>query len=262
MSTNAVWNNIDEIALYLGLSRLDSESNEDFVNRIRKFSRWKYGTDYYTLVHSIPIQLGLETSLICRFVNTKGNKFKCTIDWEYFTLEELIPEGEYIRIYIFGEGNSINKILETVSKSTSFSIDYCDNLSSDFLSLTQKSCDFIIRNTNIRTNYVYLDTTSYMLDDKNIVPGSLSLKDKLIEVTNIPALVKNNTYYCDYEKGYVEFNKINFKPILASYQYFDTSFALEYTELNLIPASLYYKNGLTPTSLNHMQYTLNNIVAA
>ena len=68
-----IWNNIDDLALFLGLKRLNYETNDELSNRIKLMSRWKYRTDYYTQAHSIPLQAGLKTESVILIKNINKN---------------------------------------------------------------------------------------------------------------------------------------------------------------------------------------------
>lgn len=85
-----IWNQLDEIGLYVNLSRLAGETDEDYFARIKLFTKWGYRTNYKTQAHSIPIQAGLRTFPVCSIECTLP--FECILDWEYLTLENF-PEN-------------------------------------------------------------------------------------------------------------------------------------------------------------------------
>ena len=257
MSFN-IWNNLDEIALYLGLERIDSETNEAFYNRIKQFGRWKYRTDYYTQVHSIPIQSGLETKNIVKIYSNLqyGSKktYKCNIDWEYFTLSN---DEEGIRVFIGEIGCKLSKVLNAIDNSKTFSYKLYDESYRDI------SCKFIIRNSNIKTIDEFVDSTRFRLAKRNIVEDSLKATSniRLYNIKDKPLDIKHNgDYFIDHEIGYLEFAQDSFDSGYIKYKYYDDSFYIEYTDINLIPISLYAKNGITNKIVDLSPYILNNRV--
>jgi hypothetical protein len=52
-------NNLDDIAIYLGINRLPGETNVDFLSRIKRLAQLRYSTNQDILVKSIAAQVGL-----------------------------------------------------------------------------------------------------------------------------------------------------------------------------------------------------------
>lgn len=251
MSFN-IWNNLDETALYLGLERLDSETNESFNNRIREFGKWKYKTDYLSQVHSISLQLGLSVDKIVKL--RSDYDFECKLDWEYFTLEN---SQEYLRVFIGELDSRLYKILNVIDNSSTFRYTLYSNPASATL------CKFLVRNSNVKVYQDYLVSNRYNLRYKNIIPGSITCSNRFLlrnEKLSIPDLKKDGDYFVDYKNGYIELFYPDFNGEYITYKHYDTSFYLESTELNLSPMNNITKYGITDELINNIPYLLNNRV--
>lgn len=251
MSSFNIWNNLDEVALYLGLERLDSETNESFYNRIRKFGQWRYKTDYYTQVHSIPLQLALDTKNLVKIYSPY--KYKCNLDWEYFTLSN---SQESLRVFIGGE-SSLSKILNCIENSSTFSYRLYDE------NLRDTPCKTLIRNSNIKRIEEYIPSNKSRLTNCDIVPGSIVPKSFVTlrnEKENPTLLNKIGDYFIEYKIGYIEFLQNEFDGGFIQYDYYDNTFCIEFTEMNLIPFNNFIKYGITDDSINMIPYLLNSRV--
>lgn len=253
-----IWNQIDEVALYLGLTRLDGESDSDFYNRIRKFSKWKYKTDYNTLVHSIPLQTGLETYKIATI--TSEHPFKCVVEWEYFTVETFPTDGsagEFARVFINSNDTVIKKIKDTIDK---FQYIHMTLENQDNVNIHQR---FIVRGSNTKIVTDFTDNRSYKLEYKNIVRGSFSASNRFLcrkEVESLQDLNQAGDYFVDYDNGYLQTYSDISDGVYISYKYYSPSFDMEGTELNLIPMNIFGKYGASDDIANAMPYLLNNKV--
>lgn len=253
-----IWNNIDELALYLGIKRLDGETDEELNRRIKILSKWKYKTDYYTQVHSIPLQLGLETSGIAIIESINNNKFECTIDWDYLTIKEILPNGtigEMVRFFLEADGAKIEDAISRINASDNFRIIYLDN------SKNQKSTNFLVRNSNIKITSVEINNKYSFLGNKDIVRGSVRVNSKNYrkEVSSISVMKRPGEYFIDYENGFIQTYDNEPESTVIGYQYFDQAFMMEYTELNLVPANRFFAHGLTDNSMKLIPYLLNDI---
>jgi hypothetical protein len=254
-----IWNNIDIAALYFGLDRLQGESNEDFLERLKQISKYHYRNDYYNLAHNIPIQLGLKTSVIGRISNTGGNLFDCKIDWDYFTLREILPDGstgEYIRVFIGGQYDSINSPYQGSVKKIKTAIDNCDHFTIEIYndSDIELSVDYLIRNRNIKTATELINTQHQKLLHENIIPNSFVVNSPSFRnLKSAPAeAIHAGEYFIDNKLGYTYCNDYTVSEAKAQYRYQDMSFALESTDINLIPVRQYFEHGLNDTSLNYI----------
>lgn len=250
MSFN-IWNNLDEIGLFLGLTRLDSEANEAYFNRIRLFGKWKYKTDYLSQVHSIPLQTGLLTTPIVKIIS--DYKYECTIDYEFFYLTN---EIETIRVYI-NDDSTLDKILQAIDNTTTFTYSIYNELSRDM------KLKFLVRNTSLKLQSDYIEQTNFNLANGSIKRGTLSAKDKFVLITEKDSILDLKTsgdYFVDYETGYIQIFAPDFTGAFISYKYYDPSFRLESTELNLIPVSLKFKYGLTDENIGLIPLLLDKQV--
>jgi hypothetical protein len=82
----------------------------------------------------------------------------------------------------------------------------------------------------------------------------------ITEKTNILDLGKNGDYFIDYDKGYIQIFSPNFTGAFVSYKYYDNTFRLETTELNLSPTNLKFKYGITDECVDLIPYILGNQV--
>jgi arsenate reductase-like glutaredoxin family protein len=254
-----IWNHLDEMGLYLNISRLEYETDEDFYTRIKKFSKWKFKTDYYTLAHSVPLQLGLDTVNMLEITTVNGKRFVCDINWEYFTLESFNDDGsssEYIRIYINTHATTVQKVLDIINTS---SIDFQYIIyNSSFNRYPFKN---IIRNTNTFMYKDYISNKASNLSNKNIIKKTLRSNNNSVinrEVSSLLDLKKKGDYFVDYENGYIETYSIIDGPIDISYQYYTPRFILEYTDVNLIPVNVIAKYGITDDLIDMIPFILAN----
>ena len=246
------WNNIDEISLYLGLDRLDSETDEDFYKRIKKFGKWRYKTDYLTQVHSIPLQLGMDTDAVLKI--KCNNNYICKVDWEYFYLYN---DNEAIRVFIGNENDTLSKILDAIDNSEEFTYSLYDEDSRDIL------CKFLVRNTNVKIYKDYIPQNRYKLRYSNIVSGSLLSNNNLLlrnRRSKIADLKRIGDYFLDEETGYIEIVYPEFDGEYLTYKYYDSSFYIESTDINLTPINIISKYGMTDKMIAISEYLLSDKV--
>lgn len=251
-STFGVWNNLDEIALFLGIERLTGESDEEFFNRAKLVGKYKYRTDYYTQVHSIPLQAGLKTYNLFNIYHKDSKAFKCEINWEYFILE---GETDYIRIFINNEEATVDKIIEAINKTTEFGITFNKNMHKS------TKCKYLIRNTNVTTEIEYIASKRTHLKNKSLIDGTFISSDTnhmcSNEVSDIASLKYSGDYYIDKTNGYLELYDVEPEEFFITYQCTDSIFTVESTELNLIPMNLFWKYGISNKCIDLATYLLN-----
>jgi hypothetical protein len=265
-----IWNNLDELGLYMGLERISYETDEEYSNRLKQFAVYKYKTDYYTQVHSIPLQLGLETyevmRLTCSHTDIDGKvtviPFECKIDWEYAILENFPPAGlesqkEYIRIFINNHDATVKKIMNTLDTSLTFK----------YITLKGKHkrlpCKFLIRNTNIGHGRDFVNSKHTRLSNKDIITGSLVPEDILIckkPIASILEMKHDGDYFIDTELGYLQTQSDVQFGFFVTYQYYKPSFSIEGTELNFTPLNILAKYGLSDQLAEYAKVILENKV--
>jgi len=250
-----IWNNLDEAALYLGLERLDGEVDEELCARIKKFGKWRYKTDYYTQVHSIPLQVGLGTKNLLEITSVK--RFECKIDWEHFTIESFNDDGtssEYVRVFINTPFVTISKVSDLLDQSLDFK---CNIYNPQYKSYLFKN---IIRHTNVFIETAFINSSNYNFLNGNIIKGTLRFNDDNIfnrEVGSLQDLGSSGDYFVDYTRGYIQ-SYDNIKDgIYATYRRFNDRFILEHTDINLQPLNVISKYGVTDDLIDLMPYLLN-----
>jgi len=247
-----VWNNIDELALYLGLERLSFESNEDFYIRLKKFAKYRHGADYYTQVHSIPLQVGLDSNRIGEIVCSKP--YLCSIDWEYVILEN---EDEYVRIFINTPNCTIEKISLAINASETFRFVYEDE------SFKAKETKTLIRNTNQKIINEKISKKTIHLKGKNIIESSFMIDSNFYiinRVSSIQDIRKRGDYFVDFINGYIETYDSEYPSVKISYKTYEPEFAFEVTDINFIPVNLIAKYGITNELISIIPYILSGQV--
>jgi hypothetical protein len=247
-----IWNNLDEVALYLGANRLPGEEDESLVDRLKRIGRYKYKTDYYTQVHTIPAQAGLNTYNLFNITSSTGNIFRCTLDWEYFTIE---GSSEIIRIYVNNDEATIGKILDILDHSIEFSYSLYDGLHRN------TACKNLIRNTNVKVGLNKITKKSTMLNNSNIITDTFVVKSSerlcLERVYSLADLKVPKQFYLDSKTGYLEVYESEFTAFYLTYEYLEDVFVVESTDLNLMPVNLLFKYGITNKGIDIMPYLLD-----
>jgi hypothetical protein len=234
-----VWNTLDEAGLYLGMERFSYETDENLFNRIKLFSKWKYKTDYFTQMHSIPLQIGAKYFNVVEIFSTiEDNEFKCNCDWEYFTLEDSV---EYLRVFINTEGCMLSKILEGIDKLTNF--DY-RLIKSQYVSFPTK---YLIRKKNYAIAKDIISSKDTILNNKNIMYESLDSRSKHISdrQSSISEVQKAGDYFVDEKAGFLHIYDAEPEPFSVTYKYYNPKFIIEGSDMALVPLNIIAKYGIT-----------------
>lgn len=243
-----VWNNLDELALFLAIERLDWETNEEFYARIKKFAKYKYGVDYNTQVHSIPLQVGLDSYRIGEISCLK--EYSCKIDWEYIILEN---EDEYVRVFINTPDCTIEKISQTINSSNTFRFIYFKD---SYKNISTKK---LIRSENQTLINKRVSGKSIHLE-KNIVESSFMIEDNLYisnRVSDLQKIKIRGDYFIDFRNGYIEAYDNEYPEVKISYKTSDQEFVFEITDINLVPMNLITQYGITNELIEMLPYILN-----
>lgn len=269
-----IWNNLDELGLYLGLERLGYETDEGYANRLKKFVAYKYKTDYYTQAHSIPLQLGLDTKelikISCGYITLDNDeneiivpmRFECKIDWEYAYFESFPEDGdpahkEYIRVFINNHDATLNKILFALDNSSTFSYETVSQTESP------TPCKFLIRNSSTAIGRDYVNSKYTKLTADNIVDGSFVSEDNgtcKYKVASLQDLKRPGDYFLDLESGFLQTYSDISLGFFVTYKYDKPDFAIESTDINLIPLNILAKYGLTDQLIEYAKVLLENKV--
>jgi hypothetical protein len=255
-----IWNSLDETALYLGLERFKSETNDELAHRIKQFAKYRYKTDYYTQVHSIPLQCGLNTDPFAIIRNKNGNNFICEIGWDIFTLKEILPDGsqgEYIRIFLEGKNVLINKVSATIASGNSFELNFIDEYKINL------PVSYLVRNKNVKNYKEKITDRYFQLENTNIVAGSFLVDHDSFKysVDGITGLKKEGDYFIDYKTGVIQTYDIIQSEIDIAYQYYEKVFFLESTELSLTPMNRVFAYGITDDNYQYIPYLVDQLVA-
>lgn len=245
-----IWNNLDDIAAYIGLDRLAGETDEEFYNKIKLLAKYRYKPNYYNQIKSISSQLGLQTKQVLKF--NQDIDFICKLGWEYFIYQS---EDKYIRIYIDTPNSTLQKIITLLEQEN---IDFT-LMASDYKNI---SCEYLIKNTNIKYSRDYISNKRNNLLHTNIIPGTLSINDKynfINEVDSLQDLSLKGDYFVDYKNGYLELFDSETAGSYLSYQYYDKSFSLEYSEISFKPVNLITKYGINDNLAHTLEYILDDI---
>lgn len=248
-----IWNSIDEVALYLGLERLDYETDEMLFNRIKRFSKWKYRTDYYTQAHSVPLQIGLDFYNIAEVKHVNGKEFRCNVDWEYFIIED--EDGVFVRVFIGTEDCTFKKILDTVNTSGVFTINLFEDAYENF------QTKFLIRNKNNKVNRFYVSSKNSMLANKNIMKNTFVSENSAYCVNrklSISEIVDSGDYFLDEETGYLQIYEDGIQGFFVTYEYYDPKFIIEGSDMSLTPLNLISKYGMSDKLILLLPQLLNN----
>lgn len=249
-----VWNNLDEVALYLGLERFSYETDEKLFSRLKKFSKWKYRTDYYTQMHSIPLQVGLDTFNVLEIYAINSElEFKCSIDWEYFIIDS---DEEYIRVFINTEDATLKKITDQIDKSENFNYRLIKGSFKNF------PIKYLVRNKNYRITRDFVTSKSFNLSNKNLQFNSLTAIDTNIckkRRDSLQDLKRPGDYFLDEKVGYLELYDKDFSSFYVSYKHYKPKFIIEGSEINLIPLNIITKYGLSDKLINMLPCIMDDI---
>lgn len=238
-------NRLDDIALYQSLQRIPGETDESFLERIKRIATVRYGASYKTLTESIAIQAGFPTKPVLMLECT--SPFIIDITNEYITIST--SDNLYIRIFI--NNFSSNNILEllkttlgpyTLSPPNKFTItEFIEQ--SEYSSFNNKQ---IVRTNNTKYGFEVIDTNTKKLAYSNIVPGSESSTGAVIrnKKASPKECTKSGDYYIDYTSGFIYSYSAHTNSTTLSYRYYQPRFVIHYTEISLTPLELYYKYGL------------------
>lgn len=235
-----VTNNLDDVAIYIGLTRLPGETDEAFTSRIKRFANIRYGIDTRTSVRSIMEQVGLKMTPAAKITCSKPYSF--TISQDYITLESFGASAEYVRIFIHDINNIPDKVYERVLATNGFNIEILD---ADAWSNLGK--ETLFRNSNIKIEQEAVSRkrtifkTSRMLDGtfKSTSPYITTKKDSPQDIRRI------GDYYIDYEINYLEIYNDPTDVFGVTYTSYEEYSILYRTEFNLIPISNYSKYGIS-----------------
>ena len=244
-----IWNTIDELGLYLGIERLPKENDDSFKERIYNVSRYMYKNNSYELVKSTSAQAGMKTLPILKINSNKY--FKCSIDYDYFTLE---TDSSYVRVFIGRETIQLAEIVDKLKKIS----DITFNLYKE--EYNELEVKYLIKNTNIKITEEFASETSIVLKNKNIIEGSIEFSDSENfhhKVNSLEDIKNTGEYFIDYKNGYIQSKSSSELGQTIKYKYVESPFILEYSELAITPVSQYFKYGITRDAIRTIEFLLH-----
>ena len=147
--------------------------------------------------------------------------------------------------------------MNVINNSKNFKIDIYNT---DYLT---SKLSFLVRNNSIKIDKTLTSGKYSSLGFKDLVEGSVRINDpsyrRLVSSANL--LKRPGEYYIDYVNGFIQTYDPSPAKTTVLFRYYDPSFALEITELNLVPINRIFAYGLSDDSINMIPYLLNNIVA-
>jgi hypothetical protein len=239
-------NNLDEVAIYLGINRLNGEEDSDFLSRIKRIGLHRYGTDPKTSQVSINDTTGLLLQpiilLYCKY------PYKIKIDNEFITIR-VFKDGEikFASIYIANISDQATLSSLPLYRLKSYLDSHTELFSYDIVdqSLMNTSNEFIFNNFNYNIGLQEIKAKKTKLHTKNIIPGTLTSSTFIFSnrVSSIPDIQKIGDYYYDDEIRYLEIATDNPNRFTLSYEEYDKHFMIEKTPISLMPVLDYAKFG-------------------
>jgi hypothetical protein len=253
-------NNLDDVAIYLGINRLPGETNSDFVKRIKRIATVRYGTDQKTLVKSITNQIGLEYKQA--MLIKSNHPFTVTINNEHAILQSfpVTGGGEYIKVFIntvskVGVNSSypLKKIKSAIDASLTFTALVIDE------NLMSAKRENVLHCTNSENRQDVIAGKRTIIDAKKIIPNSLSSisPDMKNSVDSLQDLSKYGDYYFDNETNYLELFTNDPTPFIVSFKEYDPTFTMLVSDFNLLSPITYSRYGLSDNFINLLELTLS-----
>lgn len=263
-------NGLDDVAVYLGVYRLPGETDNNFLSRIKRIAKVKYGTDYKTSIESINEQLG--NSLVPLLKIESVYPFTINITDEYIELVSFNNDGSkrsYTKVFtniqniISSNGVTIYspliKLLERVNDDFSITI-----LNEEYKEVTRES---IFRGNNFKTslkNIINKKRTKISMSNSNCSILPSSFKDDgmyMIErVSDIQSINGYGKYFFDEDLQYLELFADNVQPFSLTFTEYEKSFIIKKANINAISISNYIKYGISNNFINMLFLILNNKV--
>lgn len=242
MSFN-IANYIDEVALLIGANRLPGESDEFFVDRIKRLSKIRYNTDYNTLIRSCHEQCGLKIRPFAKL--TCIYPFTINIDEDFVhirTFPGYQAIGKYIRIFYNINTGAMKKIHSTILLNTEFTLEILDQ----YIYNTSIR-ELLFRGSNYRTQNEVCKARCNRLEYGQLVPDSLGSQSSYIlrRKYSLPDIKASGDYFIDEAKGYLELATDQVDPFIATYNHYNDVFIFELCEMNLVSAFNTIKYGLS-----------------
>lgn len=249
-------NNLDDIAIYLGITRLNGEIDSDFASRIKRLAKIGYGINYNTSVSNICEQIGLSKSPALRIESSVPYTVEVKEDKILLTTFPASGTSKFYSVFINipvtldSNGSVISsplkKFIDVISTDSDFAITIID---SDYLKLPR---EHIFKNRNFSFSQQVIYNRRSIVNAKNVLYGSMSSDSSLMvsSVSDLQSIQKGTDYYFDYTTNYLELGSDSFSPFAISYTDYSNIFVIYKTQFNI--TSVY----------NYMQYGMSDNVAS
>jgi hypothetical protein len=256
-------NKLDDIAIYLGITRLNGETDNDFASRIKRLSKIQYGLNYETSVKSISEQVGLRQQPVLKIYS--DTPYTATFDTNRLTITSYPASGspQFISIFINIpttidlNGNVVTsplkKIYDILSSNTLFTVTIIDN---EYEKITREQ---LFRNRNFKLEQAVVSQKRSIITSNSILKDTLLSDSNLLSnsVSDIASLKNGSDYYFDADTNYLELGSDSFNPFIISYTEYTKSFIMYKSNFNIIPITQYINNGITDNLANIIEMIIN-----
>lgn len=249
-------NNLDDIAIYLGIHRLPGEINGDFLSRIKRLAKSRYGTDQKTLVKSIIDQIGLEYKTAVSI--TCIHPFTATVDNVSIILKSFPTsgDGDYIRVFINNMSHAsqpdtfpLRKLIATLDRFPSFTLSVIDE------SLLDSCRESILSLSNFSIKQDVVSGKSTILDADKIIDNSIHTLSPLMSrrVNSLNDLSIAGDYFFDNTSGYIELYDTYPSPFVVTFKEYNPIFNVLVSDFNLLSFDANSRYGMSDNFINMLE---------
>lgn len=253
-------NNLDDVAIYLGINRLPGETNSDFVKRIKKLASTRYGTDQKTLVKSIVNQVGLnyKHAMLIKC----SDEFTVSITSEYAIIQSFPISGDGVYVKVFINSLTKNGVQSSYPlRKIKSALDSCPTFTVLVINeeLMNATRECILQCSSAENKQDVIIGKRTVIDAKKIVSSTLSSRspDMQNRVDSLQDLKKYGDYYFDNETNYLELFNSNPNPFIISFKEYDPTFTILVSDFNLLSYINYSKYGLSNNFINLLELAMS-----
>ena len=224
-------NDLDAHGLLLGLRRLKGETGDEYYKRLRSVIPLRAGANQEGLVHGVTRELGLEEKIALKIEPLSFNgKYIASAPHVSISSTKIILYSKYLSetdytvdvevdIFDHGDGYLLKDLLAELQLASYFTAELMTGTTGE-----EKSCGLIPKESitivekEVVPNYKY-----FYLQNDDIVPGSLTFKDKITFETELSSEIADavdggvtlsfsvttpvtspGEYFVDYAEGVIE----------------------------------------------------------
>ena len=252
-----ITNYLDDVALYLGLYRLPGETDENFVARLKRFAKIRYGLDYKTQVNSIGEQVGAKiypiAEVLCPIPYTIEIKFD-------FILIQTFPEDGsdpiFIRSFINPHENLLTKLQDLLSSQSVITLNIIDN------SFKNLDNNLILRGKNFDLGKELLTGKYNRLQHGKLIKTLTQIEDSVYiqnKVDFFPDVKRLGDYFFDPEIGFVAIHlDRGTTDIGIAYTYYQERYLIMASTVTLTPIKEIIRYGLNDKFITLIPSLLEN----